>query len=173
MASGTVESLCQQARQAVAERDYNQARQLYLQALGFDPDDADVHYGLATVYFLLSDLESAAHHFKQVNRIDPHRAGAYINLGAVHNRLGRFDEAAERGPGTPTETAREAAPSLDPERVVDPTKHGPLLTVLHNATIDCDSHARHFVEMLEKDIEPAIKELSACLLIADSPLSEL
>ena len=75
MASGTVESLCQQARQAVAERDYNQARQLYLQALGFDPDDADVHYGLATVYFLLSDLESAAHHFKQVNRIDPHRAG--------------------------------------------------------------------------------------------------
>jgi len=271
MASATVESLCQQARQAVAERDYNQARQLYLQALGFDPDDADVHYGLATVYFLLSDLESAVHHFKQVNRIDPHRAGAYINLGAVHHRLGRFDEAlqflrrgiqldphraegyynlalvyrkqgqpalaaqayqealrinprmadahynlaniylemgrygpaithykqaleqrpgwdkaqnglaqaqaaqmaAERGSAAPAETSRGAAMSLDPERTVDPNKHGPLLTVLHNATIDCDSHGRHFVEMLEKEIEPAIKELSACLLIPDSPLSEL
>ena len=55
---------------------------LYLQALGLRSDAPDVHYGLATVCFLLNDLTSAAYHFKEVTRLDPLRAGAFINLGA-------------------------------------------------------------------------------------------
>src|SRR5262245_55650408 len=35
----------------------------------------------------------AAHHFKEVTRHDPLRAGAFINLGALYNHLGREDDA--------------------------------------------------------------------------------
>src|SRR5437870_5148212 len=66
---------------------------MYLMALALRSDLPDVHYGLATVYFQLKELTSAAHHFKEVTRLDPLRAGAYINLGAVLNLLNQHDEA--------------------------------------------------------------------------------
>jgi Tfp pilus assembly protein PilF len=87
------EILSQRARQALAEGNATQARQFYLQALAERPDSPDAHYGLATAFFLLQDLESAAFHFKEVTRIDPLRAGAYVNLGAVYNRLDQLDDA--------------------------------------------------------------------------------
>src|SRR5712692_4466892 len=93
MVSESIETLCHKARQAVAQGQYEQARQLYLQALGLKSDAPDVHYGLATVCFLLHDLPSAAYHFKEVTRLDPLRSGAHINLGAVYNRMGLLDEA--------------------------------------------------------------------------------
>src|SRR5436309_11499421 len=93
MAKENVETLCQKAQMAVAQGEYEAARQIYLQALGLKSDAPDVHYGLATVCFLLNDLTSAAYHFKEVTRLDPLRAGAYINLGAVYNRLGQLDDA--------------------------------------------------------------------------------
>src|SRR5205807_6159806 len=95
MAKENVETLCQKAQMAVAQGEYETARQLYLQALGLKPDSPDVHYGLATVCFLLNDLAGAAYHFKEVTRLDPLRAGAYINLGAVYNRLDQIDEAIQ------------------------------------------------------------------------------
>src|SRR5438270_4321323 len=91
----SIDSLCQKARQAIAQGQNEQARQLYLQALGLRADAPDVHYGLATACFLLNDLDSAAYHFKEVTRLDPLRSGAYINLGAVYNRLGEHDEAVQ------------------------------------------------------------------------------
>jgi Tfp pilus assembly protein PilF len=89
----TIDALCQQAREAIAERDWEKARQSYLQALGLKADVPDIHQGLATVCFQLRDLPSAAHHFKEVTRLDPLRAGAFINLGAVYNLLDRLDDA--------------------------------------------------------------------------------
>ena len=76
MAKESVESLCQRAQQAVAQGDNDAARKLYMQALSLKTDAPDVHYGLATVCFLLGDLPSAAYHFKEVTRLDPLRAGA-------------------------------------------------------------------------------------------------
>src|SRR5438105_2833544 len=95
MASETIETMCQRARQAIAQGQIEQARQMYLQALGMRSDAPDVHYGLATASFLLNDLDSAAYHFKEVTRLDPLRPGAYVNLGAVYNRLGEFEEAVQ------------------------------------------------------------------------------
>src|SRR5258708_31315894 len=95
MVSESIESLCHKARQAVAQGENEQARQMYLQALGLRSDSPDVHYGLATVCFLVNDLPSAAYHFKEVTRLDPLRAGAHINLGAVYNRLDQVDEAIQ------------------------------------------------------------------------------
>jgi tetratricopeptide (TPR) repeat protein len=283
MAGESIESLCQKAREAVAQRNNELARQLYLQALGLRSDSPDVHYGLATVCFLLNDLPSAAHHFKEVTRLDPLRAGAYVNLGAVYNRLDQLEDAitalrrgiqldshraegyynlglayrrkgqpdlavqayreavrinprmadahlnlanlyldkeqfglamahykqalevrprwdkamtgltqAEAGlavaqtthtpkpsgaPTTPVVGGQPAAPSakpvLDPDRIVDPNVHGTLLTNLHKATIDSENFGRDFLKVLEDQIEPAIKDLSSCLLYPDSPTSEL
>jgi tetratricopeptide (TPR) repeat protein len=274
MAKESVDSLCQKAQRSLTEGDYEQARQFYLQALGLRSDIPDVHYGLATVCFLLNDLTSAAYHFKEVTRLDPLRAGAYINLGAVYNRLNQLDDAipvlrrgiqldnnraegyynlglayrrkgqpdlaiqayreatrvnprmadahfnlanlyyekenlglavahyrhalelrptwekAERclaqaeasltsseGPQQPGLSPEQplAAPALpaDAERQVDPTVHGGLLTNLHKATVDSENYSRAFLKVVEAEIEPAIKELSTCLLYPDSTAAEL
>jgi tetratricopeptide (TPR) repeat protein len=88
-----IERLCLRAQQAIAQRDWDTAKQAYLMALGMRSDLPDVHYGLATVYFQLRELTSAAHHFREVTRLDPLRAGAFINLGAVLNLLTQYDDA--------------------------------------------------------------------------------
>jgi tetratricopeptide (TPR) repeat protein len=89
----TIEELRHKAQESLAQGDYTQARQLYRQALGVHGDHPDLHYGLATVCFLLNDLNGAVYHFLEVTRLDPQRAGAYINLGAVYNRLEKYDDA--------------------------------------------------------------------------------
>src|SRR5262245_10077633 len=284
MALQTIEALCQQARQAIAERNWEKARQAYLQALGLKSHHADIHQGLATVCFQLRDLQSAAYHFKEVTRLDPLRAGAYINLGAVYNLLDELDNAipalrraiqldshraegyynlalvyrrkgqndlaiqayrealrvnprmpdahynlaniyldkqqfaqafthyksalelrpnwdkatnglvqaeaalhaaqeedaaaeaaAKDDRGVPSDDLDAQTPTvkLDPNRTVDPNVHGSLLTNLHQATIDSENQGRHFLKILESEVEPAIKELSSCLLYPDSSVTEL
>src|SRR5262249_22583957 len=69
----SIDALCQQARQAFAERNWEKARQAYQQALGLKSDVPDIHQGLATVCFQMRDLAGAAHHFKEVTRLDPRR----------------------------------------------------------------------------------------------------
>lgn len=282
MAKETVDSLCKKAQQSLASGEYDQAKQFYLQALGLRSDSPDVHYGLATVCFLQSDLASAAYHFKEVTRLDPLRAGAYINLGAVYNRLNQLDEAipvlrrgiqldinraegyynlglvykrkgqpelaiqayreatrvnprmadahynlgnlytereqyglaiahyrqaidlrpnwdkalrgleqaeaaqeqiesssasarrrADKTDAQQAEAAEPTEAAIDPERLVDPHVHGTILTTLHRATIESESQGRHFLKILESEIEPAIKVLSSCLLYPDSSATEL
>jgi Tfp pilus assembly protein PilF len=276
MADESVEGLLQRARECMEQRNWDRARQIYLQALGLRADSADVHYGLATVCFQLRDLNSAAHHFREVTRLDPLRAGAYINLGAVYNLLDEIDEAvtalrrgiqldshraegyynlglvyrrkgqpelalqayreairvnprmadahynmgnlymekeepglaiahyksslelrpswekairgleqaqaAVRGGRQPapetggTPKKLDSAPktsALDPERLVDPNIHGSLLTTLHKCTVEADGSGRQFMELLEGEIEPAIKELSTCLLYPEGSANEL
>jgi tetratricopeptide (TPR) repeat protein len=278
MVAENVESLCQRARAAMEQRNPERARQLYLQALGLRSDAPDVHYGLATVCFQLKDLPSAAYHFKEVTRLDPQRAGAYINLGAIYNLLDQVDDAipalrraiqldphraeayynlglvyrrkgqrdmavqayrealrvnprmadanynlanvylekaqyslavthyrhalglrpnwdkaieglsqaeealAESAAARTSQAATAAqdgpAPAaprqpVNPDRIVDAVVHGNLLTSLHKATIESENHGRDFLKILEGEIEPAIKELSSCLLYPDTSLNEL
>jgi hypothetical protein len=59
------------------------------------------------------------------------------------------------------------------ERTVDPNAQGEVLTVVHKATIESEEHGRHFLNVLENEIEPAIKELSSALLYPDTSASEL
>jgi tetratricopeptide (TPR) repeat protein len=91
--ASTIDELRQKAEEALAQGDYPQARQFYRQALGAYGDHPNLHYGLATVCFLLNDLNGAAYHFLEVTRLDPLRAGAFVNLGAVYNRLEKYDDA--------------------------------------------------------------------------------
>lgn len=108
MEPGKIERLCLKAKQAIENRDWEKAKQAYLIALGLRSDAPDIHMGLATVYFQLRELTSAAHHFREVTRLDPLRAGAYINLGAVLNLLQEYDEAI---------TALRRGIQIDPQRV--------------------------------------------------------
>jgi tetratricopeptide (TPR) repeat protein len=280
MVSESVESLCARARQAVAQEKYEDARQIYLQALGVKADSPDVHYGLATVCFLIHELQNAVYHFKEVTRLDPHRAGAFINLGAVYNRLDQVDEAIQvlrRGIQLDTHRAegyynlglayrrkkqielaiqayQEAVrlnPSMsdahlnlanayldkgqyglavshyqhaldlrpawdkavsgmeqaeaaleavkhggavaaaaahaareqgraatatagpDPNRMVDPIVHTGILSGLHRATIESETQGKALHQLLEKELEPILKELSCALLQTDSSPHEL
>jgi Tfp pilus assembly protein PilF len=271
MTADSIEVLCMKARDALAQRNPDKARQLYLQALGLKSDAPDVHYGLATVCFQLKDLHSAAHHFREVTRLDPLRAGAFINLGAVYNLLDQLDDAipmlrrgiqldSRRAEGyfnlavvyrrkgqvdmaiqayretlrvnpqmadahynlgnlffekeqyglaathykhalqlhpnwdkaqaglaqveavlsqakvpAPAGAVAPAPPpaQFDLDRTVDPNAQGDLLTILHKATIESEDYGRHFLRVLEDEIEPAIKELSSALLYPDTSASEL
>jgi tetratricopeptide (TPR) repeat protein len=278
MPAESVESLCQRARESMEQRNWEKSRQLYLQALTLRADAPDVHYGLATVCFQMRDLPSAAYHFKEVTRLDPLRAGAYINLGAVYNLLDQLDDALpalrrgiqldshraegyynlglvyrrkgqvdlaiqayreairvnprmadahynlanlyldkeqptpaiahykqalelrpnwdkaanglaqaealleaqehpHKDPDSPVKSDSNpklpAMPNVDPERMVDPNIHGTLLTNLHKATIESDGVSRQFLQVLESELEPAIKELSTCLLYPDGSTTEL
>jgi tetratricopeptide (TPR) repeat protein len=275
MAQDDLETLCNKAQQAIAQGLNDQARQLYLQALALRFDNPDVHYGLGTVCFLLNDLTNAAHHFREVTRLDPLRAGAYVNLGAVYNRLDQLDEAvatlrrgiqldknraegfynlglvcrrkgqpelaiqayreavrinprmgdahynlgnlylekeqyplavvhykhalemrpnwdkalhgleqaleAQRGHERPAIPNVRLEPTgeglgranLDPERMIDANVQGPLLSTLHKATIDSNASGLDFLRIVEAEVEPAIKELSSCLLYPNSSSREL
>src|SRR5206468_221002 len=62
---------------------------------------------------------------------------------------------------------------VDPERTVDPNVHGTILAHLHQATIESENQGRNFLLVLEKEIEPAIKELSSCLLYPDGSIGGL
>jgi len=275
MVAESVDVLCMKAREAISQRNPEKARALYLQALGLRSDVPDVHYGLATVCFQLKDLHSAAHHFKEVTRLDPLRAGAFINLGAVYNLLDQLDDAipmlrrgiqldSHRGEGyynlalvyrrkgqmdmaiqayrealrvnpqmadahynlgnvfvekgqhamaathykhalhlrpnwdkaqtglaevdAALNQARAPAPGateeaddehlaphrqIDMDRTVDPNTQGDLLIVVHKATIESEDLGRQFLQVLENEIEPAIKELSSALLYPDTSAGEL
>ena len=52
------------------------------------------------------------------------------------------------------------------DQTVDPTVHATLLTGLHQGTIDSIDAGRLLQQILEKEVEPAIKDLSSCLLYA-------
>jgi Tfp pilus assembly protein PilF/exonuclease VII small subunit len=271
MSVTTIEALCLKAQQAIGQREWDKAKLYYLQALGHKSDVPDIHYGLATVFFQLRELTSAAHHFREVTRLDPQRAGAYVNLGAVLNLLGEIDESLttlrrgiqldpkrvegyynlglvhrrkgqadlaiqayrealrlnprmadaqlnlgniffEKGqykqaimhyeqasqlrpgwqkaadglaqakqmlaaeneaskPGAKAAPAKTATANLD--RPVDPALHHSFLSQLHQAATDADENGKTFEQLLTKEVEPAIKELSSCLLVANGPRSEL
>jgi Tfp pilus assembly protein PilF len=103
-----IDRLLQRAQQAIAQREWEKAKQVYLMALGLRTDLPDIHYGLATVFFQLRELTMAAHHFREVTRLDPLRAGAFVNLGAVLNLLNQQDDAI---------AALRRAIQIDPQRV--------------------------------------------------------
>jgi Tfp pilus assembly protein PilF len=108
MVPDKIERLLQRAQEAISEREWEKAKQVYLMALGLRSDMPDIHYGLATVFFQLRELTSAAHHFREVIRLDPLRAGAHVNLGAVLNLMASYDDAI---------TALRRALQIDPQRV--------------------------------------------------------
>jgi Tfp pilus assembly protein PilF len=266
------DDLSQKARQAINDGNPALARQLYMQALAIRSGSADANYGVATACFLIDEPESAIFYFKESLRLDPQRAGAYVNLGAVYSRMGNLEEAVKSlrkaiqidpkraeayynlgliyrrqnqselavqayrealhlNPQMPDahynlanvlldvgrygqaathyqnvlemnpnfENAklgleqakaaqqREAAPqpastghgsgvrhaTVNLNRTLDPQLDGAALHALHHATIEVENQGREFANVLETELEVALKELSTVLLYPEKTSGEL
>jgi len=89
------EDLCQAGREHLKNGRLPEALAAFEEARLINDLDADVHDGLATAHFLLKDDAAAAKHFERVTRLDPRRGPAWINLGAVYNRLREYQKAAD------------------------------------------------------------------------------
>lgn len=87
--------VCKKARSLLRAKKYDEAAAVCETALKQDDDDPDVHETLATVKFLGGDCEAAIAHLTRVTRLAPRRASAFVNMGAVYNRMGDFDKAVE------------------------------------------------------------------------------
>ncbi|HEV3261329.1 MAG TPA: tetratricopeptide repeat protein [Gemmataceae bacterium] len=84
---------------AIAERfhtfgGFEQAAQLYEQALQQQPGDPAVWGRLGKVWHALGRHDQAAACYRQALELQPHDGGVYHNLGAVLLLQGRLDEAA-------------------------------------------------------------------------------
>ena len=52
--------------------DFARARDYYLRALQYDPDNFDTHYLLALVYYTLKDLPNARDQIEQALSLNPY-----------------------------------------------------------------------------------------------------
>jgi tetratricopeptide (TPR) repeat protein len=89
------EELCRNGRAHLKAGRLDDALVALSEAGRMNELDADVHEGLATIHFLKQDYESAVQHFERVTRLDPRRGAAWVNLGAVYNRMANYQKAAE------------------------------------------------------------------------------
>jgi tetratricopeptide (TPR) repeat protein len=74
---------------------YEAARENYLLGLQYDPNNADLHYGLAYNFFGTGNIPEAILSFEQAISADPEHAGAYDGLAYMYLQLGQ-DPLAEQ-----------------------------------------------------------------------------
>jgi len=75
-------------------------------AVKTDPESAEAHNTLGSVYLYKNNLDEAADEFIEAMRLDPRLAGAHYNLGLVRAKQGRKPEAVREF---------QAALSVDPK----------------------------------------------------------
>src|SRR5262249_4626947 len=151
------------------------AIQAYREALRVNPRMADAHYNLANILLEKQQLNMAYAHYRQALELRPNWDKAASGLAQAEAALSAQEQQTQPHPPatTPAQSGAEApagSPQVDPERTVDPVKHGGLLSTLHKATIESENFGRAFLRILEGEVEPAIKELSSCLLYPDTSL---
>lgn len=95
MNSADPAALVKQAKSFLKSKQHEDAVPLLQQALSINPDNADAHELVATAYFLAGDDTQAADHFDRVTKLKPTSGGAFVNLGAVCNRMGDYKRAVE------------------------------------------------------------------------------
>ncbi len=87
--------LLAEGRKCVRQHKYSLAIRFFEKALEEQEHecDPDAIEGLATAYFMDNRLARALEQFGRITEADPRNANAHINMGAVCNRMGRYDEA--------------------------------------------------------------------------------
>jgi hypothetical protein len=131
----------------------------------------DAHLNLANAYLDKGQYRLAIAHYHQALELRPNWEKAENGLAQAEAALAALNQPLPQSTPTPdtldekkTQAGAGTTVVLDPERTVDPNLHGALLDHLHQATIESENQWRSFLQVLEKEIEPAIKELSSCLL---------
>lgn len=87
------DALCKQAKRAARAKNYEEAIDLYRQALKINPSQIPAHEGIATAYFLNENFAKAAEHFTEITKLDRWNVQGYVNLGAVYNRMHEYSKA--------------------------------------------------------------------------------
>ncbi len=95
MATADLESLCKEGRRCFREGKYQQAISFFENALKLDLDRVEVHDGLATSFFVMKQYDRAVEHFSRASQLRPMDPKPLINWGAVLNRQGEFQKAAD------------------------------------------------------------------------------
>ena len=76
-------------------RHYDEAIQAYQKCCEIEPDDAQVQYNLALVYFQLTRYDDAVEHFKLCTDLDPKHIDAYNSLAFIYNMHQLYPEAIQ------------------------------------------------------------------------------
>ncbi len=95
MYSPEVETLCQQGRDALKNRDHAEANDAFESAVASDPDCIDAYEGLATVSYLDGDLTEAIRLYTKLTLLKPMEGRYHTNIGAIYNRLGEHQKACD------------------------------------------------------------------------------
>jgi len=79
-----------------ARGQYPHAQRCYQRALELNPDNAEGHYGLGTVYTKLRQYTEAEREYRQAAELRRDYVDAYISLGILAYRKGDFAAAQEQ-----------------------------------------------------------------------------
>ena len=75
---------------------FEETIQAYQKALSLNPDNAEAHYRLGTLYHISQQLQLAISEYQATLRLDPQHVGALNNLGLLYFRTGRTDDAQQK-----------------------------------------------------------------------------
>lgn len=89
------DELCNQAKALVRQRQFDGAIELFKKAQQIDDFRPELHEAMAATYAMSNNIELAMEHYKQVTLLAPRRATAFVNLGALCNRIGDHAKAVE------------------------------------------------------------------------------
>ena len=89
------EALVKKARKAFRKEKLLEAIDLYEEALEVNPDDPDVHEGLATACYMAQDHPGAIKHFTRLAQLKPRDSTPWVNLGAIHNLRKEYTQAVD------------------------------------------------------------------------------
>jgi len=92
---GATVSVEARAKGLMRRKDFPAAIELLQQELEQDPSDGDLLELLGMSYFFSGSNEEARDSFKKLTRAEPMRTNAWVNLGAVLNKLGDHKHAAD------------------------------------------------------------------------------
>jgi Tfp pilus assembly protein PilF len=149
------------------------ALQAYHEAVRINPRLGDAHLNLANIYRQMENYRQAAAHYEQALELHPGWENAEQGLAYARAALAATETPAEQPAAEEEAAAPPPVANTNLDRSVDPTIHGAALSALHSVTVESEGHGRHLLEMLEKEIEPAIKLLSSAMLLPDGSTSEL
>jgi tetratricopeptide (TPR) repeat protein len=93
--SAKVDELLKAARRSMKEGHIDDALAQFREALAVDELRIDAHEGLATACFMKKDYPEAVKHFQRITQLDPIHGKAWINMGAVYNRMQEHQKAVD------------------------------------------------------------------------------
>jgi Flp pilus assembly protein TadD len=93
--SATFFVLMSKGQAALNAKDYPTAQSLLEQAVSLRPADPEAHYLLGRAYGEDKKNQQAVQNFKETLKLSPSHASALIDMAAIEENTGRFDEASE------------------------------------------------------------------------------